>query len=156
MGLFTPLAIRLGAIPWLPRFLPQIVWFDTRLQRLTRGRLGLADLAGLPNLMLTVPGRRTGTPRSTPLLCVPVQGRYLVAGSYFGGRKEPLWVGNLEAAGAGELGFKGRRTPFTARRLTGAERAAAWTRLNRIWPNFARYEEWTNREIKVFELVPTR
>jgi F420H(2)-dependent quinone reductase len=97
MGLLTPLAVRLGAIPWLPRFLPQIVWLDTRLQRLTRGRLSLADLAGLPNLMLTVPGRRSGKPRSTPLLCVPDGTHYLVAGSYFGGPKEPIWTGSAES-----------------------------------------------------------
>ncbi len=154
MGLLTPLAVRLGALPWLPRFLPQIVWLDTRLQRITRGRLSLADLAGLPNLLLTVPGRRTGTPRSTPLLCVPDRGRYLVAGSYFGGLKEPMWVRNLEASGAGELRHKGRRMPFTARRLAGEERAAAWALMNRIWPNYRKYEERTQREIKVFELVP--
>src|SRR3954468_18003296 len=80
MGLLTPVAIRIGGISWMPRLLPGIVWVDTRLQRLTRGRLTLLDIAGLPNLMLTVPGRKSGIPRSTPLLCVPHQGTYLVAG----------------------------------------------------------------------------
>ena len=154
MGLLTPLAVRIGRLSWLPRLLPWIVWIDTRLQRLTHGRLTLLDVAGLPNLMLTVPGRRTGTLRSTPLLCVPEDGRYLIAGSYVGGPKEPVWVGNLEAATAGELRFKGRTVRFTARRLTGEERAAAWTRMNRVWPNFRRYEARTDREIKVFELTP--
>jgi hypothetical protein len=35
MGLLTPLAIRIGAVPWMPRLLPQIVWTDRRLQRPT-------------------------------------------------------------------------------------------------------------------------
>jgi len=87
---------------------------------------------------------------------VPDRGCYLVAGSYFGGPKEPMWVRNLEAAQAGELRFKGRTTAFTARRLTGEERAEAWERLNRTWPNYRKYEERTKREIKVFELAPTR
>ncbi|WP_017545355.1 nitroreductase/quinone reductase family protein, partial [Nocardiopsis prasina] len=71
MGLFTPLAVRIGALPWLPRLLPQITWLDRRLHRLSRGRLGLLDLAGLPNTVLTVKGRKSGRPRTTPLLCVP-------------------------------------------------------------------------------------
>ena len=71
MGLLTPLAVRIGAIAWMPRFLPQIMWLDKLIQRVTRGRLTLLDIAGLPNLMLTVIGRKSGIPRKTPLLCVP-------------------------------------------------------------------------------------
>ena len=66
MGLLAPVAVRIGALPWLPRFLPQIVAIDKGLQRITRGRLTLLDLAGLPNLSLTVPGRKSGVPRTTP------------------------------------------------------------------------------------------
>ncbi|MCW2497830.1 nitroreductase family deazaflavin-dependent oxidoreductase [Jatrophihabitans sp.] len=154
MGLLTPLAVRLGSTSWLPRYLPQITAIDKTLQRTSGGRLTLLDIAGLPNLMLTVPGRRSGLPRSTPLLCVPREGSYLVAGSYFGGPVEPAWVGNLEAAGAGRLRFQRRTTPFTSRPLTGAERSAAWAELSLVWPNFALYARRTQREIKVFELTP--
>ncbi|MDQ2796124.1 MAG: nitroreductase family deazaflavin-dependent oxidoreductase [Actinomycetota bacterium] len=154
MGLLTPLAIRIGALPWLPKLLPQIVWVDTRLQRVSRGRVTLLGVAGLPNLMLTVPGRKSGVSRSTPLLCVPCRGAYLIAGSYFGGPKQPLWVANLEDAGRGTLRFDGRTTPFTSRHLDGAERARAWQHMLRTWPNFAKYEQRTNRTIKVFELTP--
>ena len=59
MGLLTPLAMRIGAITWLTRFLPQIMWLDKLLQRLTRGRLTLLDIAGLPNVLLTAIGRRS-------------------------------------------------------------------------------------------------
>ncbi len=119
MGILTPLAVRIGGVSWLPKLLPQIVWADTRMQRLTGGRFGLLDVAGLPNLMLTVVGRRSGIARSTPLLCVPRAETFLVAGSYFGGPKEPMWVANLEAAMAGQLRYKGRTATFTARRLEG-------------------------------------
>lgn len=154
MGLLTPLAIRIGGISWLPKLLPQIVWVDTRLQRLTRGRVTLLDVAGLPNLMLTVVGRKTGLPRTTPLLTVPRGASYLVAGSNFGRPDEPLWVRNLEAAQAGELRIAGVTVAFTARRLDGAERAAAWEHLTETWPNYARYEQRTARTIKIFELTP--
>lgn len=150
----TPVARRIGKLGWLPRFLPQIVSTDLAMQRATRGRVTLLDLAGLPNLLLTVPGRRTGLPRSTPLLCALHRGDYVVAGSNFGGPDEPLWVRNLEAAGAGELRHRGRTRRFTARRLEGDERAAAWRALLDTWPNFAVYEQRTAREIKVFALTP--
>jgi len=110
----------------MPRLLPVIVWLDLRFQRLTRGRFGLPDLGGLPNLLMTVPGRRSGIPRSTPLLCVPHEGRFLIAGSNWGQPSEPMWVRNLEAAGAGELRFKGRTHRFTARRLTGGDEVRVW------------------------------
>jgi deazaflavin-dependent oxidoreductase (nitroreductase family) len=156
MGLLTPLAIRIGGISWLPRFLPQIVWLDRLLQRLTRGRLSLADIAGLPNGMLTVAGRKSGQPRSTPLLCIPYGERYVVAGSYFGGPKEPIWVANLAAAGRATLRFKGRTTAVSARLVGPDERPAIWAHLVKTWPNFTKYEQRTNRQIKLFELTPTR
>lgn len=155
MGVFTPLAIRIGGISWLPRFLPQIVWLDRLIQRLTRGRFTLTDIAGLPNGMLTVPGRKSGVPRSTPLLCIPYGERYVVAGSYFGGPKEPIWVANLEAASSATLRFKRRTMPVTARRIGPDQRPAVWAHLLKTWPNFAKYEQRTNREIKLFELTPT-
>src|SRR5690349_12531714 len=117
MGLLTPLAIRIGAIPWMPRLLPQIVWTDRLLQRLTGGRLTILDIAGLPNLVLTVVGRKSGLPRSTPLLCVPDDGTWLIAGSYFGGPDMPVWVGNLRAAGSAVLQHDGHDVPVAAEEL---------------------------------------
>ena len=154
VGLLTPLAVRIGAISWMPRLLPQIVWVDTRLQRATRGRYTLLDVAGLPNLMLTVTGRKTGMPRSTPLLCVPYEDTFLIAGSYFGGPKEPVWVANLEAAARAEIRVDGRTMPVSARRVEGAERDRLWLHMQQTWPNFAKYEERTQRTIKVFQLTP--
>jgi deazaflavin-dependent oxidoreductase (nitroreductase family) len=154
MGLLTPLAIRIGGISWLPKYLPQIVWVDRTLQRLSRGRFTLLDIAGLPNLLLTVRGRKSGVERSTPLLCVPYGDSYLIAGSYFGGPKEPIWVANLEAAMSGRLRINGKTSPFRARRLDGDDRARAWQHMLQTWPNFAKYEQRTNRTIKVFELTP--
>jgi deazaflavin-dependent oxidoreductase (nitroreductase family) len=154
MGLLTPLAVRIGAQPWMPQFLPQITGIDKFLHRTTGGRITILNIAGLPNLLLTVAGRKTGTPRTTPLLCVPRGDAFLIAGSYFGGPKEPVWVANLEAAGAGKLRFRGKDQPFTARLLTGEDRATAWTFMQQTWPNFKVYEQRTPREIKVFELTP--
>lgn len=153
MGLLTPLAIRLGAIPWMPRLLPQIVWTDRRLQRASGGRVSILDIAGLPNLTLTVVGRKSGIPRSTPLLCVPHDGAWLIAGSYFGGPEMPVWVYNLRAAGEAEITWKREQVPVSAREVEGEERARLWQAMLRTWPNFAKYEQRTDRVIPVFVLT---
>jgi deazaflavin-dependent oxidoreductase (nitroreductase family) len=152
MGLLTPLAVRIGAISWMPKLLPQIVATDKALQRVSRGRVSILDVAGLPNLALTVPGRKSGIPRTTPLLCVPHDGGWLIAGSYFGGPTMPLWVNNLRAVDAAEIAWKGERLTVGRREVEGDERARMWQVMLRTWPNFAKYEERTDRRIPVFYL----
>lgn len=158
MGLLTPLAVRIGKLSWMPKLLPQVVWVDKKLQATSRGRVSILDIAGLPNLTLTVPGRKSGVPRSTPLLCVPHDGGWLIAGSYFGDPKMPMWVRNVRATdpggGAVQVTIGGRTTPVTWRELEGADRAAAWQVMLRTWPNYALYEERTERTIPVFHLAP--
>lgn len=154
MGILTPLAKRVGGIGWMPNLLPQIVVVDKLLQRATRGRYTILDIAGLPNVILTVTGRKSGLPRSTPLLCVPDGSRILIAGSNFGGPKEPIWVKNIEANPSVTIRRSGVEERRVARMLEGDERSRAWQVMLETWPNFAKYEERTDRHIKVFELRP--
>ena len=154
MGLFTPLAIRIGALEFMPKLLPQVVWVDTRLHKYSGGRVTVLDIAGLPNLNLTVRGRKSGVERTTPLLCVPDGDTILIAGSYFGGPKMPLWVGNLRAAnGEARVELSKQKFAVTARELAGPERAEAWQHMLRTWPNYAKYEQRTDRLIPVFRLT---
>ena len=155
MGLLTPLAVKIGAIEWMPKLLPQIVWVDTNLQKASRGRVSVLDIAGLPNLMLTVAGRKSGIPRQMPLLCVPDGDTWLIAGSYFGGPKMPVWVFNLRAAEKAHIRFGKVETDVTAEELSGEDRAAAWRTMLATWPNYAKYEERTDRLIPVFRLRRT-
>jgi deazaflavin-dependent oxidoreductase (nitroreductase family) len=112
------------------------------------------DIAGLPNLYLTVRGRTSGIERTTPLLCVPDGETILIAGSYFGGPKMPLWVGNLRASGGkATIEYARERFPVTATELTGDDRAAAWRTMLETWPNYAKYEQRTERLIPVFRLA---
>lgn len=148
------LAIRLGAQPWLPRFAPLIVRLDKRLQALSRGRFTLVTLAGLPEILLQVPGRKTGIPRTTPLLCAPYDGGWLVAGSNWGHPAPPAWVLNLTAAADPVVTYRGRTVVVDARRVEGPERDRLWAVLLETWPNYARYAERTDREIPVFLLTP--
>jgi deazaflavin-dependent oxidoreductase (nitroreductase family) len=158
LTVMTPLAIRIGAIPWMPKLLPQITATDKFVQRISGGRVTILDIAGLPNLMLTVKGRKSGVPRTTPLLCVPYQDGNLIAGSNFGGEKKPVWVVNVRAAiEKGELvgvGADGRTYDAKPREVTDAERDELWEHMIKTWPNYARYAARTDRTIPVFFLDP--
>lgn len=61
---------------------------------------------------------------------------------------------NLEAARHCTIRFRGVTTEANARPVTGEARTVAWEHTLKTWPNFAKYEERTSREIKVFELAP--
>jgi deazaflavin-dependent oxidoreductase (nitroreductase family) len=154
MRLFTPIAVWLGSLAWLPRFLPQITATDKFLQRITKGRWSFLRLAGLPSLMLTVPGRKSGVLRSTPMLCVPYDGGHLVAGSNFGGPTQPVWVLNVRAADRVTVTVNGKTHEAVPRELTGEDRATAWAHMQKTWPNYAKYEQRTSRTIPVFLLSP--
>ncbi|RPA57810.1 nitroreductase family deazaflavin-dependent oxidoreductase [Gordonia oryzae] len=156
MGLLTPLAVRIGSIPWMPRYLPQIVKCDNVIRAVTGERYGLLDIAGLPNTTVVVAGRRSGKERQTRLLAVPRSGgRWLIAGSYFGGEKTPQWVYNLRATDSAEIIDRGRRRAVRVAELHDDHRAAAWQELRSVWPNFDIYQKRTDRLIPVFELTPT-
>lgn len=160
MGVRQRLAVWIGSRSWAPRFLPQIFWLDTHFQRLTRGRWGFVDLAGLPSLTLLVRGRKSGLLREVPLLCVPYDPdgggatAWLIGGSAFGAEKPPAWVANLRAAGEVTVRWRRRELPASWRELEGAERERAWAAMVRAWPNYERYAERAGRVIPVFLLRP--
>lgn len=158
MNMLTPVAIRVGAISWLPKLLPQITWLDKTIQRLTKGRWSILRLAGLPNIMLTVLGRKSGVPRSTPLLCVPYLRGVLIAGSNFGGAKAPVWVVNVRAAQEKAqqvtMRYAGEELAAVPTELDGPDREQAWEHMLQTWPNYAKYAERTGRTIPVFYLEP--
>jgi len=155
MNPIRPVAIWLGGRAWMPRFLPYIVKVDLFIRRLTGGRISLLTFAGLPELFLTVAGRKSGLPRTTPLLCVPHEGDWLVAGSNWGQEKPPIWVLNLAAADTATVEFKGHETTVVPIRVEGAEREALWSVLLGTWPNYDKYAVKIDREIPVFRLTPT-
>ena len=150
----TPVAIWLGSLSWLPRFLRQITAIDKFIQRVTKGQWSLLRIAGLPSMMLTVLGRKSGIARSTPILCIPYREGHLIAGSNFGGKKPPVWVLNVRAADRVTVMVDGRTHDAIPHELGGEERADAWTHMLKTWPNYAKYEARTDRVIPVFWLTP--
>ena len=150
--MLTPLAVKIGAISWMPKLLPQITWVDKRIQGATGGSWSVLRIAGLPNLMLTVKGRKSGVPRTTPLLYVPYGDDFLIAGSYFGGPNMPVWVANVRAADEVSVMVRGTTYRAIPREIPDEERQPIWDHMVKTWPNFEKYRERTTRKIPLFLL----
>jgi deazaflavin-dependent oxidoreductase (nitroreductase family) len=144
------LARALGQRRWFARLGPVVVSTDRLVARLTGGRL--IALGVVPSLLLTTTGRRSGQPRTTPLLCLPDGDALLVIGSNWGGPRHPAWALNLLAHPDASVVRKGRRFPVRAQLLTGPDRERAWRLALRQWPAYHAYAERAGRELHVFRL----
>ncbi|MEU5366782.1 nitroreductase family deazaflavin-dependent oxidoreductase [Streptomyces sp. NPDC005925] len=109
---------------------------------------------GLPVIVLTSRGARSGKLRKTPLMRVEHEGRYAVVASLGGAPKHPVWYHNLKADPRVELQDGPVRRDMTAREVTGAEKAEWWERAVAAFPSYADYQKKTDREIPVFVLDP--
>jgi F420H(2)-dependent quinone reductase len=109
---------------------------------------------GLPVVIVTNVGARTGKIRKTPLMRVEHQGRYAAVASQGGSPRHPVWYYNLRAHPRVELQDGQARTAMTARELSGEERAQWWERAVAAYPPYAEYQRKTDREIPVFLLEP--
>ena len=112
------------------------------------------ELNGKPVIILTSLGARTGKLRKTPLMRVEHDGEYAVVASLVGAPKHPVWYYNLAANPRVELQDGGVKQEYWAREVQGAERAAWWGRAVAAWPDYASYQEKTDRTIPVFVLTP--
>ena len=122
--------------------------------RLTSGRaMGGTDEA--PVVMLTTPGRRTATPRSTCVRALRRPDGYLVWGTASGSPRDPDWFRNLRAAGETELQVGTRSRHAWARELHGDERDDAWEHaILATLPGVAKYARKAGRTIPVAILTP--
>ncbi|MGB3604198.1 MAG: nitroreductase/quinone reductase family protein [Gordonia sp. (in: high G+C Gram-positive bacteria)] len=153
-GIITKLAILIGSLTWLPKYLPWIVKVDNVVQRLSNKNVDLLRIAGLPGITITVPGRKSGVLHSTTMLTAPDGDGWLVAGSFFGGPKTPAWVFNIRAVDSFDVSYHGVTSRMVATELDGTDRSRAWDQLLSVWPNFTMYEERTDRVIPLFRLAP--
>lgn len=128
------------------------------MRRLSHGRVGLLDVAGLPSLELTVAGRRTGLPRTVSLLYVPDgSDTYLLVGSNWGRTAHPSWSANLDAVDEAEINSGGTRFLVGVRRLSGAERDAAWQRAVTAWPGYRMEQQLAgSRQFRLYQLTRIR
>lgn len=150
------LALRLGSAPWLMVLGRQIVVLDRAVQRRTNARFGLLTLAGMSGLLLTTTGRRTGRPRTVPLMYLAVPDGYLVIGSNWGGPTHPAWSANLLADPKATIAVRGKRLDVTARLAQGDERQRLWELAVARWPAYEAYLARSGRDIRLFVLTPTQ
>nr|WP_228499579.1 nitroreductase/quinone reductase family protein [Nocardioides agariphilus] len=116
---------------------------------LYRRTSGAAGGGAAKVLVLTVPGRRTGIPRSTCMAYVETPGGLLVWGSASGASSDPDWFRNLRAAERAEIQVGTQHRTVTPHELRGSERAEAWRLILSTRPNVARYERKAGRTIPV-------
>jgi deazaflavin-dependent oxidoreductase (nitroreductase family) len=140
--------------PWLARIRPAVLAADRVLFRLTKGRVTVVGIAGMPSLTLTVKGRKTGLPRDIALLYVPDGEDVLLVGSNWGQPHHPVWTANLVANPEVSVNIRGKVRDMRAQQLSSAERAAIWPKLTETWPVYDNYQSKTTRELRVFRLTP--
>ena len=151
--MLSTLLRRVGRAEWFARLARPLVPLDRALGRLTRGRFVAFGLPGLPSLLITTTGRRSGEPRSNPLLYAPDGDAFVVLGSNWGQRHQPAWTGNLLAHPQATVTVAGERIPVRARLVTGAERARLHALLLKVWPGYADYERRAGgRDLRMFRL----
>ncbi|MET8102092.1 nitroreductase family deazaflavin-dependent oxidoreductase [Streptomyces sp. NPDC005236] len=109
---------------------------------------------GMPVIILTTRGAKSGKIRKTPLMRVEHDGRYAVVASLGGAPKHPVWYHNVISDPRVELQDGSERKEFTAREITGDEKDRWWERAVAAYPPYADYQEKTDRVIPLFVLEP--
>ena len=124
--------------------------------RLTHDRQSLPEvLAGLPTLVLTSTGRRSGQHRDTHLIAVPIGDTLALLGTNFGQKGTPAWVLNLEADPRATVAYRGVSRDVVARPATDAERAEVLTASSGVYGGYLKYQQRiTGRRLRIFVLEP--
>ena len=112
-------------------------------------------LRGMPVIVLTTVGAKSGKLRKNALMRVEHDGEYAVVASLGGSPHHPVWYYNVVANPHVELQDGATRRDYTAREVTGAEKALWWERAVAAYPDYAAYQRRTERQIPVFVLTPT-
>jgi deazaflavin-dependent oxidoreductase (nitroreductase family) len=146
---FTPTQEKLGTfvIGW-------ISLANTWIYRLSGGRVGGRWMYGAPVLLLTVTGRKSGQPRTTPLLYLADGDNLVVVASKGGMSHHPLWYANLQANPDVEVEVGSEKRKMRARTASVTEKAALWPRLVKMYPDYDAYQARTTRDIPVVILSP--
>jgi deazaflavin-dependent oxidoreductase (nitroreductase family) len=109
---------------------------------------------GVPTLLLTTMGRRSGQSRTTPLIYGQAGAAYVVVASRGGAPLHPDWYQNLVAQPEVQVQVMAERFKARARTATAAEKPALWKTMTSIWPAYDDYQTRTTREIPVVVIEP--
>lgn len=135
-------------------FFVELFWkLHPGLYSLTGGRIG-GKIMGMPVLLLTTKGRKSGQPRTVALTYLPSGESCIVIASCLGEEKHPAWYRNLEAEPLVEIEAGGRKRKVRARVADGAERETLWRQMADRLPDYDEYATRTTRRIPVVVLEP--
>lgn len=143
-----------GPGAWL--FARVLYRIDRPVYRITRGRHTFASLlSGIPVVMITTTGARSGRPRTVPVLGLPTPDGVAVIASNFGQYRHPAWYYNLRANPEGSVAIDGQSRRFHAVEVEGDRRSKIWAQGLRVYPGWSQYERRASgRRIAVFVLEP--
>jgi deazaflavin-dependent oxidoreductase (nitroreductase family) len=110
---------------------------------------------GVPTLLLTATGRRTGRKLTSPLIFGRDGDDYLIVASMGGAPRHPSWYLNLKANPQAEIQVRDQTLAVVARTASAAEKSRVWRIMTDIWPNYDVYQSRTVRDIPVVVLSPT-
>jgi len=109
---------------------------------------------GVPTLLLTTTGNKSGQPRTTPLIYAADNDCYVVVASKGGSSADPNWYRNICKTPEVLIQVKDRVMHATAVTVEGRERDRLWTLVTDQWPNYDLYAARTARVIPVVRLAP--
>ena len=130
---------------------------DRVVYRVTRGHTTLAALlSGLPVIMLTTTGSKSGRRIASPLLGMPEGDGIVIVGSNFGRPHHPGWIHNLRADPRASVEMNGSTHEVVAHEVTGEERDRLMALATEIYPGFPAYvKRAAPRYIRVMRLIPS-
>jgi deazaflavin-dependent oxidoreductase (nitroreductase family) len=145
----------LGHRRWFARAGRLLAPADRALGKLTKGRFVAFGMSDLPSMLITTTGRRSGLPRSNPLLYAPDGDGYVVIGSNWGQDQQPAWALNLIAQPEAIVTIDGLDIRVRATLAEGAEHERQLGLLLAVWPAYDTYRKRAHgRELHVFRLAP--
>lgn len=154
MGWWRQLNRRLSRYDWYTAVgRVAITPVDRFLHTVTGGRWTLGETI-FPTLMLTTTGRRSGAPRTAPLVYVDDGDAWVVVGTNFGGGSHPGWTWNLLEDPEAVVELDGARHLVRAERIAPEDTDRYWPRFDALYPGYQDYRERVTREIRMFRLVP--
>ena len=114
---------------------------DCWLARKTKSRFTFARLAGVPLVLLTAKGAKSGLSRTVPVIYRRLGDEIVVIASKLGSRKHPAWYHNIKVHPQVSLYLEGEEGIYTAREAEGEEREMLWRKMVEIYPGFEKYQQ---------------
>jgi deazaflavin-dependent oxidoreductase (nitroreductase family) len=132
-------------------------WVRSAVEQIENsGTTEVAGLRGMSVVLMTMRGAKSGKVRKVPVMRVEHEGVYAAVASLGGAPKNPVWYYNLKADPTVQLQDGETTGEYVAREIEGEEYAVWWKRSVAAYPDYADYQQKTDRVIPLFLLEPAR